>query len=74
MNQVVDRLEVKATGQRRNEHPMILTTIRLKFVIGGPSLDASVVAKAISLAEKEYCPVWAMIKPGTKIDSAFDLV
>jgi uncharacterized OsmC-like protein len=74
MNQVVDRLEIKATGQRRSEHPTILTTINLKFVIGGPSLDASVVAKAVNSAEEQYCPVWAMLKPGTKIHSSFELV
>ncbi len=53
---------------------MTLTAIHLHFTMGGPALEASVVAKAISLAEEEYCPVWAMIKPGTEIHSAFELV
>jgi putative redox protein len=73
MNQQVERLEVKASGRSRSEHPRILTGIHLKFMIGGPSLDGTVVEKAISLAEREYCPVWAMMKPGTKIDSSFEL-
>ena len=74
MNQPVQRMEVKTTGKRRDEHPMILTTINLHFTIGGPGLDAGAVAKAIHQAEEQYCPVWAMIKPGTEIRSSFELV
>ncbi len=74
MNQHVERLEVKATGKRRSEHPMMLTSISLNFIIGGPSLDADTVAKAIRLAEEQYCPVWAMLKPSTNISSAFTLI
>ncbi len=74
MNQDVERLEVKATGTRRNEHPMMLTSISLNFTIGGPSVAADAVAKAIRLAEEQYCPVWAMLKPSTKVRSTFALV
>jgi putative redox protein len=70
MEQPVQGLEVHARGCRREEHPTIFTQIELEFVIAGPAVDPAMVAKAIALSEERYCPVWAMLKPGTKITSS----
>ena len=73
MHQPIEGCTVEASGQRRDEHPTLLTDIHLTFTLRGPALDPTVVARAISLAETEYCPVWAMLEGGTRITSCFEI-
>ena len=68
--QPVRGLKVMARGQRRTEHPTVLTEIALEFVVCG-SVAPSAVAKAIEDSEARICPVWAMLRPGTPISSNF---
>ena len=74
MQQPVRGMEVLARAQRRDEHPTVFTEIALEFVIRGAGVDSTVVAKALAQAEEKVCPVWAMLKPGTKITATFRLV
>jgi putative redox protein len=67
MEKTVASLEVQAVGQRRDEHPTVLTDIELRFSLKGDGLDAPSVEKAIALSETHYCPVWAMLKPSVAI-------
>jgi putative redox protein len=62
MGRTVETLEIQAMGQRRDEHPTILTDIELQYNLKGDTLDAPSVEKAIKMAEETYCPVWAMLK------------
>ncbi len=73
MKQPVGGLVVEARGKRRDEHPTVLTEITLEFVIKGePNPDK--VAQALTIAEEQLCPVWAMLKNGTKISASFHIV
>ncbi len=74
MQQPVQGCVVEARGQRRDEHPTILTDIQLKFTFRGLGLDPAAIQRAISLGEAQYCPVWAMLKGGTRITTAFEIV
>lgn len=74
MEQPVQGLEVKACGQRRDEHPTIFTSIGLEFVVHGADIDPALVARAMALSEERYGPVWAMLKAGTKITSSFRIM
>ncbi len=67
----VGALSVHARGLRRDEHPTVFTEIALEFVVRGAEIDADSVARAIEVAEERLCPVWAMLKPGTRIASSF---
>lgn len=67
MGKTIEKLEVQATGQRREEHPKVLTSIELQYNLKGNNLDASTVEKAIRMAEEKYCPVWAMLKNNVAI-------
>jgi putative redox protein len=69
-SQPVTGIEVNARGQRRDEHPTVITEIALEFVVRGPGLDEAVVARAVSQAEERVCPIWAMLRPGTPITSS----
>lgn len=67
MGKTVDGLVVKAVGNRREEHPTVITDVELDFRLQGDALDAASVEKAIQLAEETYCPVWAMLKGNVAI-------
>ena len=74
MEQPVQGLEVKACGQRRDEHPTIFTSIGLEFVVHGADIDPALVSRAIALSEERYSPIWDMLKVGTTITSSFRLI
>ena len=74
MKQPVTGLTVEARGKRRDEHPTLLTEISLEFVISGAGTAADKVAQALKTAEEQLCPVWAMLKDGTKISTSFRIV
>jgi putative redox protein len=71
--QPVDRVEVTARGQRRDEHPTVITDIDLAFTVYG-EVDPARVEHALTLSETAICPVWAMIKAGTPVTSSFTVV
>jgi uncharacterized OsmC-like protein len=70
----VTGLEVEAKGERRDEHPTVLTRIQLAFRVQGKGLEEGHVTQAIQLAESQLCPVWAMLKAGTPIQASFSLL
>ncbi len=71
--QPFDALRVQARGIRRDEHPTLLTAIALEYVVCGANLDREAVQRAIALSEEKLCPVWAMLRPGTKLSSSLRL-
>ena len=71
--QPVKRVEVTARGQRRDEHPTVMTSIDLEFAVYG-AVDPARVEHALALSESTICPVWAMLKPGTPVTSSYTVV
>lgn len=71
MEQPVEGLEVQARASRRDEHPTILTEISLEFVVHGAGVNPDAVGRALTAAEDQLCPVWAMLKAGTPITATF---
>lgn len=69
--QKIEGLEVKVTGQRRDESPRIFTAIHIHFALQG-EIDASKAAKAAELAVKKYCSVHDMLAAGG-IEITYDL-
>jgi putative redox protein len=69
--QPVTGLAVEARGRRREEHPTVLTDISLEFVITGGKTDPAKITQALTMAEEQLCPVWAMLKGGTRITTGF---
>ncbi|MCL5735512.1 MAG: OsmC family protein [Actinobacteria bacterium] len=74
MQKPLESLEVHARGQRRDEHPTVVTDIDLEFVLKGDGLDSTDAERALKIAEEQLCPVWAMLKPGTNIKPTLRLV
>ena len=73
MKQDVTKFTVTATGNRATEHPTVLTDIAVEFVIEGNGLSSELIEKAIRLSDEKYCPVWAMLKPSTKISHTIQI-
>lgn len=65
----LDRIEVEAHGERRVEHPTLLTQIELVYHLRGEKMDAELIDRAMGMAEGQLCPVVAMLRPGTAIAS-----
>ena len=71
--QHVTDLQVRAEGDRADEHPRVFTHIRLHYLVTGRGIDPTAVARAIELSGTKYCPVQAMLRPGVSIDSTFEV-
>jgi len=68
MGKTIEQLEVLANGNRRmDKHPTIITNIELQFNLKGDKLDAPSVENAIKMSEKEFSPVWAILKNNVAI-------
>ncbi|MGQ9925649.1 MAG: OsmC family protein [Chloroflexaceae bacterium] len=67
------RLEVIATGTRRDEYPRVYTAIRLDYRFTGSGLDPAACQRAIELSRDRYCPVWAMLRPTVDISYTFTI-
>jgi putative redox protein len=66
-------LEVEAKAQRREEHPTVVTAIELVYHLRGAELAPEIVERALRIAEEQLCPVLAMLRPGTKITSSWQM-
>lgn len=73
-SQPVEGIETLVRARRRDEHPTVLTDIALEFVVRGSGVERSAVERAIAQAEETVCPVWAMLKPSTRITSSYRVV
>jgi putative redox protein len=67
MRQPVTSVAVDVRGVRRDEHPTVITSIDLAFTVCGDGVDPAVAGRALTLAEEQICPVWAMVSPGTPV-------
>jgi putative redox protein len=69
--QKVDRLEIEATGTRRDEDPRYYETIELKYTLAGPGIGKDAVERAIRLSQEKYCSVRAMLNEKVKVNTAY---
>ena len=69
--QKIDGLEIKVTGQRRDESPRIFTAIHIDFALQG-EIDPLKAEKAAELAVEKYCSVHDMLVAGG-IDITYSL-
>ena len=59
--------ELRVTGQRSAETPVVFTAITVEHVVTGHALDHAAVAEAIELGETRYCGVSAMLRQAVPI-------
>jgi len=69
--QQVDKLEVSARGERRDEDPRYYESVDLEYLLAGPALRKEAVERAIRLSLDKYCSVKAMLGESIKVNSTY---
>ena len=70
--QVVERYEVRASGQQEDVHPNAFTRVDIVHVVEGPAIDVEAVRRAIELSATRFCAVGATLSSGrTEIHHAY---
>jgi putative redox protein len=69
MGKTVGGLQVDAEGVKRTEHPRSFEKITLTFSLVSPDVVDADLVKAVQIAERGYCPVWAMIKGNVAVET-----
>jgi len=63
----IDDFELELEAERAEEHPMVFTRIKMKYIFYGKGIQERDVLRAIELSETKYCSASAMLKKGTEI-------
>ena len=67
----LERLDVAASGTRREDHPRRYTAIHLHFTVAGAGAELDKARRAIDLSLEKYCSVVASLAPDLRI--AYDV-
>jgi len=62
--QRVERYEIHASADQRDEYPQVFTSITLVHEVWGEDLSEAAIRRAIELSATKYCPVNAMLSAG----------
>ena len=65
-------LEVKLTGERRDDPPRNFVRFTLHFLIGGTVPDHAI-QRAIDLSRDKYCSVWHSLRQDTNLETTFEV-
>ena len=63
----IENFEMDIEAELTDEHPIVFSEIRLKYVFWGDNLDKAKVEKAVKLSQDKYCGVSAMLKKNSPI-------
>ena len=69
-----DRLQIKLSAKKAEEHPKGFTEIEMRYIITGENVDEEKVKKAIELSQEKYCSVTNMIKKAAKVTYTHEIV
>ena len=67
--QNVDRYEIHAVGNQRDEYPQVLTEVTVTHEVWGADLSEPAIRRCIELSATKYCPVNAMVSAGATTSS-----
>lgn len=67
-------LNVRAEGERAEEHPHRYVRVTLVYEVYGQGVDEKAVERAIALSEEKYCSVSATFKEHTEIATRYELM
>jgi putative redox protein len=60
-------LEIRVSGDRREEHPRIFTHVRLEYIFRGGGLKPEQAGRAVELSQDKYCSVSAMVRASAEL-------
>jgi putative redox protein len=67
-------MQVRVSGKRADDYPMIWTTIHVTYLIWGDGIKPKDVEQAIELSENKYCSVGLMLGKSARITSEYHLL
>ena len=67
-------LQVRVSGKRADDYPMIWTHIQITYLLWGNSIKPKDVEQAIELSEKKYCSVGIMLGESARITSEYRIL
>jgi putative redox protein len=59
--QDVTDFEVHVDAQRATEHPKVITSALIEYVVSGHGVDEAALLRAIELSAERYCPAQSML-------------
>ena len=65
--QAIDRYEVHAIGDQRDEYPQVVTEVTVTHEVWGANLSEAAIRRSIELSATKYCPVSAMVSAGATV-------
>ncbi|WP_297476995.1 OsmC family protein [Thermococcus sp.] len=74
MREPIEGLEVRISGERREEHPKIYEKVHLHYVIRGKVKEEKV-RRAIELSQDKYCSASAHVKlSGAELTYSYEII
>ena len=67
----VDTLEIRVSGNVREEHPQVFTDVHIEYIVYGTGIGAEEVERAIELSTTKYCSVSAMLRESVAITHSY---
>lgn len=71
--QDVQKLQLRVTTQKRDEHPKVWTHALIEYIVTGSNIDPAAVERAIQLSSEKYCLVQNMLKASVKIETRYEI-
>jgi putative redox protein len=59
--QPVTEFQVQIHAQRADEHPKVITSAVIEYLVTGRNVDEAALLRAIELSAEKYCPAQAML-------------
>jgi putative redox protein len=71
--QKVTSFDVNVSAERANEHPKVITSAVLTYVLHGEGLDEAALVRAIELSALKYCPAQAMLSKAFPMELRYQI-
>jgi putative redox protein len=70
--QPADSYRIAVTGEKRDEHPQVYTSIVIEHLVSG-DVEPEAVRRSVELSATTYCPVNAMLSRSVRIEHRYRL-
>ncbi len=65
--------EVRVTGERAEDHPMVFTNVTVTHIVTGRHVRPESVARAVELSETKYCGASATLSKTARVTHTFEV-
>ena len=71
--QDIKNIKIEVEGLRRDKHPRVYESIKLRFIVIGRGVSEKAVKTAVELSVNKYCSVYAMLKSSCDIEVDYEV-